>query len=373
MSSKLHVRWVQNTSGATTTAVAISAEKGGLSWCVERATDWFKAYLLSKAKFGFPSLLFASGVALLLKDNPLAWSAAQAVAELGGIKLPSLEVNTLAITVLGHTAAWSGLFLEGWAFIAPLLRPVKSLYLHYSYQPMHAALMKRIINAIEPSWVRPIHIDQRFHSVLDGTNLESAYTALLKIARTAQRDREIFYCGIAYIPLVARLGFLLRNYKIGFFEINHTTKEPVYLPQGQPKGLVFQQSRSGAVGAEMALIVELTSAVDDALVAKAVGEKIPSVRLSLSQRGYSKIESAEDLLTLTTAIRDVITKAAEDNPQLRTIHLFYAGQTSLAFRLGQTLSENTDPEVLAYNYHRDSGGYNWAAVVNKGGRVVRLS
>lgn len=313
-------------------------------------------------------------MAILLKDNPLAWSAAQAVAELGGINLPPLEVNTLAMTALGYTAAWSGLFLGGWAFVAPFVRPVKSLYLHYSYQPMHAALMKKTINAIEPSWVRPIHIDQRFHDFMKGTNLESAYTDLLRVAQTAQRDREIFYCGIAHVPLVARLGFLLKNYKIGFFEINHNTKEPVYLPQGQLKGLVFQQSKSGGpIGTDMALIVELTSAVHEDLVFKALGDKVPYVRLSLAQRGYSKIESAEDLHNLTIAIQETITKAAEGNPQLKTIHLFYAGQTSLIFRLGQRLSENTDPEVLSYNYHRDSGGYNWAAVVNKGGRVVRLS
>jgi hypothetical protein len=43
----------------------------------------------------------------------------------------------------------------------------------------------------------------------------------------------------------------------------------------------------------------------------------------------------------------------------RCIHLFYAGPVSLAFHLGQQISENIHPPVIVWNYRREQG-YNWA-------------
>jgi hypothetical protein len=39
--------------------------------------------------------------------------------------------------------------------------------------------------------------------------------------------------------------------------------------------------------------------------------------------------------------------------------LFYAGPVSLAFHLGQQISENIYPPVIVWNYRREQG-YNWA-------------
>jgi hypothetical protein len=51
----------------------------------------------------------------------------------------------------------------------------------------------------------------------------------------------------------------------------------------------------------------------------------------------------------------------------RCIHLFYAGPVSLAFHLGQQISENIHPPVIVWNYRREEG-YNWAIALLRASR-----
>ena len=44
-------------------------------------------------------------------------------------------------------------------------------------------------------------------------------------------------------------------------------------------------------------------------------------------------------------------------PGCHRVHLFYAGPMALAFHLGQQVSENIHPPVLAWHFH---GAYEWA-------------
>jgi hypothetical protein len=44
-------------------------------------------------------------------------------------------------------------------------------------------------------------------------------------------------------------------------------------------------------------------------------------------------------------------------PNVNRVHLFYAGPVSLAFHIGQQISENIHPPVIVWNFHR---GYDWA-------------
>jgi hypothetical protein len=48
---------------------------------------------------------------------------------------------------------------------------------------------------------------------------------------------------------------------------------------------------------------------------------------------------------------------AHYSPQHRTVHLFYGGPMSLAFHLGQQISANIHPVVVAWNFRR--GAYEW--------------
>ena len=68
--------------------------------------------------------------------------------------------------------------------------------------------------------------------------------------------------------------------------------------------------------------------------------------------GFIEIRGISDLADRTKD--DAITRFA---PDCKRIHLLYAGPVSLGFHLGQQISANIHPPVLAWNFRR--GTYDW--------------
>ncbi|MDQ3624877.1 MAG: SAVED domain-containing protein [Verrucomicrobiota bacterium] len=59
------------------------------------------------------------------------------------------------------------------------------------------------------------------------------------------------------------------------------------------------------------------------------------------------------------AFREVLDRLAAQMLGCGRVHLFYAGPVSLAFHLGQQISENIHPPVAVWNYRREEG-CDWA-------------
>jgi hypothetical protein len=63
----------------------------------------------------------------------------------------------------------------------------------------------------------------------------------------------------------------------------------------------------------------------------------------------------------TDAFRMVRQSIISKFPDVEQVHLFYAGPPTLAFRCGQQINPNIDPDYLIYNYSKDDDPrYRWA-------------
>lgn len=338
---------------------------------VEKFFDLAKTYLLTGGNYRFPIALISAGM-LLLGDQPLLLHFAYWFSTYIGLKLPELTSAPWPFQLLSFLFLSLGFVIGAWHFFAPAIRPVKHLILQYSYQPIGSAGPRSVIKGQESCWVAPIHLDLLGIDFRSEAGVREAVDRTHWMIRRLRKHRNLYLASTAHIPLVGYLGFLLRNFSMQFFEINHVTKKPVLLDGANASGLNFTSTSTGTPTDQLALIIEVSYPVDHSLVDKALGPGIPFARLSIANTGLSKIESEVDLNNLTLQVRNQIGTTVSTYRQVKTIHLFYAGPTSLIFRIGQILNENTDPEVLAYNYSRDLGGYIWALSLNKGARIVQL-
>ena len=54
------------------------------------------------------------------------------------------------------------------------------------------------------------------------------------------------------------------------------------------------------------------------------------------------------------------------DPRIKTVHLFYAGPNSLAFKFGTVYSESIHRNVIVYNYNgNDTPCFSWAYDIAK--------
>ena len=62
------------------------------------------------------------------------------------------------------------------------------------------------------------------------------------------------------------------------------------------------------------------------------------------------IDSQASLNQFTEAFREALQKINRTFPKVRRVHLFFAGQPTLAFRCGQQINRNIDPETVSYTH-----------------------
>ncbi|BAZ18987.1 putative nucleoside phosphorylase (plasmid) [Calothrix sp. NIES-4071] len=177
-------------------------------------------------------------------------------------------------------------------------------------------------------------------------------------------DAELVFHGIVHIPLAILVGHLITDRQpVRFFDFHPSpgsntwswpgSDEEEFPPlnvTGLPDAplphngdVVIRVSVSYAVLAEQTRIVTPSDAVEVDLTLPNPERSI--VRSSNQTREYGRVfRRTMDLIT-------------QRIPNAKRVHLFYSGPVSLAFHIGQQISENIHPPVIAWNFHRR---YDWA-------------
>jgi len=181
-----------------------------------------------------------------------------------------------------------------------------------------------------------------------------------------RRDElEFIFHGLVHIPLAALAGFIVSDRQaVRFFDFHPNTSggtwrwpgndgaHPNLSARGLPDGPL---RRKGEVLVRMSVSYTASARESRAAVSSAVLE----IDLGLEQAERGIVRSEEQVWEYATAFRRVLDHLAAHMPGCRCVHLFYAGPVSLAFHLGQQVSENIHPPVIVWNYRRGEG-YNWA-------------
>lgn len=177
-------------------------------------------------------------------------------------------------------------------------------------------------------------------------------------------DAEMVFHGIPHIPLAVLVGhFVTDRQRVRMFDFHPDagsgtwawpeTDDKEFPPlevSSLPKRKV---NRQGVTVVRMSVSYQVNAASTHAVVPSPVLE----VDLTVPQPERSIVKSEEQARAYGREFRRVIDKIAQQAPQCRRVHLFYAGPVSLAFHLGQQISANIHPPVTAWNFRRRH--YEW--------------
>jgi len=176
-------------------------------------------------------------------------------------------------------------------------------------------------------------------------------------------EAELVFHGLVHIPLAILAGHLMTDRQpLKFFDFHPSPGSNTWLWPGDSKefpplnviglpdapityigDVVIRVSVSYTVFSEQTRTIVPTGAIE--------------VDLTLSNPQRSIVRSENQVREYGQVFRRTIDLITQRISKVNRVHLFYAGPVSLAFHIGQQISENIHPPVIVWNFHR---GYDWA-------------
>ncbi|MFD1348607.1 SAVED domain-containing protein [Oceanobacillus caeni] len=221
--------------------------------------------------------------------------------------------------------------------------------------------------------------------VIDKHNLQHALREQGKIVQRilnrleGSDDIELAYLGLAHIPLVLLIGYQIADKSNGlFFEWNQDKLVWENIEDGKgiyPALLIEKNELTQSLGESKEVIIKIgiTYPIEDTDLRGLGLESLNSYYLYIDPPHRNAIISKEQLHVYKEKFRRLLDEINQKFPQLNRIHLFYSGQTSLAYRLGSAISSRMDAEIKVYNYVKKSfPKYNWAITLRKIGEPIEI-
>jgi 5'-methylthioadenosine/S-adenosylhomocysteine nucleosidase len=238
--------------------------------------------------------------------------------------------------------------------------------------------------------LRPISVDEllpSFGADLKGRDVEAVsldFTDLMKgggLAEPAEAARrlvnprgkllgalarraesELVFHGLVHNPLAVLAGHLVSDRQpVGLFDFHPSPGSNTWdwpdgdtsFPSINVEDLPTSEKENGDAIIRFSVSYQVTATAVEAIVPAPLFDvdlRIPSpersiVRSEAQTRAYGHV------------FRQVIDRLAQGTKVPHLIHLFYSGPVSLAFHLGQQISENIHPPVIVWNFRQ--GVYEW--------------
>lgn len=185
---------------------------------------------------------------------------------------------------------------------------------------------------------------------------------------------KVAYGGLAHIPLQFQLGHALATgAPWRLFEKNrHQNVWCELVPSGEQLEVStdWRVDESASCGV---IKVCVSYEIDDSSVAEVVREPAVSATLRLDPPRLDAVTAYSQVEELSRAFRSVLDGLRSRLPSHATVHVFYAGPSSVGVSLGRQISSSIHNRTLVYNYSREATPhYAWAIHVNsQRPRVVR--
>ncbi len=176
-------------------------------------------------------------------------------------------------------------------------------------------------------------------------------------------DAELVFCGLAHIPLLVLAGHVVSDRrKVHLMDFHPSPGSESWAwpdPDGDypalsVRGLPNQGSKK--VG-DAVIRMSVSYPVHSAQTETIVPDPVVAVDLAVPEVVRDVLKSEAQVRNYGRAFRQTLDRIAMDFPGVAKVHLFYAGPVSLAFHIGQQISENIHPPVIVWNYQRT---YTWA-------------
>ncbi len=156
----------------------------------------------------------------------------------------------------------------------------------------------------------------------------------LRVTTTGHRGLPVAYAGLAPIPLLVTAGYKLTN-RQEILIMDYDRDAGWHLLDALDDGKSLNISRPhAAVSTDVAIAVSVSAPISSSVVKQ--------------QR------LCRELYELLSLIR-------AEYPQLQVVHVFLATQASLAFRIGQTITQSVHPPVRVYQF--ENRRYAWSVQI----------
>lgn len=176
-------------------------------------------------------------------------------------------------------------------------------------------------------------------------------------------DCMLGYFGLAHVPMTFHLGYEVNrrevrlfgnDYDSGrWFELSRNHPAPEIIVSGFPEGTVEESG-------DVILLMSVSSNIVSTEPSEIVHSPLATIHVRAKNPYRGLINGETALNEFASTFREVVEKINDQFPRVKRIHLFFAGQPTLAFRCGQQINRNMDPEIVVYNYSkRDQPHYRW--------------
>lgn len=173
-------------------------------------------------------------------------------------------------------------------------------------------------------------------------------------------EHQLAFHGLCSIPPVVLAGYVVsdrRPVQLFDFQPDHGNWIWPETDGGFPQfSLEKPIGRRVLKGGDVAIRMSVTYVVSASDVAALNLPTVASYHLSVPSPTRSIVRSEAQTLEYGRQFRSLLDSLATNVPNAERVHLFYAGPMALAFNIGQQISENIHPPVVAWNYSR---GYDW--------------
>lgn len=205
------------------------------------------------------------------------------------------------------------------------------------------------------------------HDIINAISIQD--NVIRRILKECDEFTEIFYYGIAHIPLIFRAGFqigdegqvhLLHKYRdeqSKFKEISNDSDNYILQLPGQ------LTNNPSSTSKEMLVVVATSLPVsNEDLIVFRKNDMCCELRFEMekeSMYGFDVIDSYAIMNRLRSGILSKI-REVFFYKDIQRIHLVLATSSDFAFFLAQGFSEHHDPEIIVYQYERSSSEkYPW--------------
>jgi hypothetical protein len=211
-----------------------------------------------------------------------------------------------------------------------------------------------------------------FTDLVDGKTLRDPAEAVRRLAGpqstllgalSQKGDAEVVFCGLAHIPLLMLAGHIVSDrQKIHLMDYHPSPGSETWEwpdPDGEYPDLVVSRSpkRGSRKAGEAVIRMSVSYPVHANQTEAVVPDPLVTVDIAMPDVARGVVKSEAQVRAYGQVFREALDQLANDFALVTRVHLFYAGPVSLAFHIGQQISENIHPPVTVWNYQR---AYTWA-------------
>jgi len=216
-------------------------------------------------------------------------------------------------------------------------------------------------------------LDQSGNALEDQEGIRTALESQEQVAQLYDEFKKnnpggsVCYFGLSHIPLALDLGYRLTNKRpVRLFEFDRygTAKSPwIELTPGDCRTDLITSGLPEAVCTDIGDVtvkISISAVIHESQISAISRDCLASVHIGLTEPRRDSVTSMTEIALIGRRFRECLDDIYTKLPNMKNLHLFFAGPCSLAMYLGQLLMSSTDSRIICYNFDNSSKiSYNW--------------